>query len=269
MASAGDYTDSGPAAAARRRPAIAPATSSAPKTAEPATRCLAPAATSAPAFSGPTPPSTAIPQAEPLGADRLREPFHAGQRVGEERLAAPAGVHRHDEDEVAEAHRLVEGRERRPRVDRHPRRRAPRPDELRESVKMRLRLHVDRDARRAGVEVLVERPERFLDHQMDVERDLRVPSERAEDQGTDRQVGDEVPVHDVEMDEVGPGLLARRDRLVEAPEVRGQEGRGDPDGVGHGTLSADATTNETASFRVTGKPACGNCRRIVPAAAPS
>ncbi len=125
-------------------------------------------------------------------------------------------------------------------------------DELREPVEVRLGLDVDRDPRRARVEILVERPERLLDHQVDVEGDLRVPAKRAQDQGADGEVRHEVPVHHVEMDEVRPAPLAGRDRLVQPSEVGGEEGGGDPEGQGHGAPSADATTNETASLRVTG-----------------
>ena len=141
---------------------------------------------------------------------------------------------------------------------------------LGEAVEVRFGLHMDGEARRPGVEILVERPKRLLDHQMNVEGEVRGAAEGPEDERADGQIRDEAPVHDVEVDGVGARPLAGGDLLREPPEVRRQKRGGDLHArVGHGDPSAEATTNERTSFLETGKPDCGNWRRIVPAAAPS
>ena len=54
-----------------------------------------------------------------------------------------------------------------------------------------------------------------------------------DDVGPERQVGDELAVHHVPLDEVDARLLQRGDLLAEPGEVGRQHGRGDLDRAGH------------------------------------
>ena len=54
-----------------------------------------------------------------------------------------------------------------------------------------------------------------------------------DDVGPEREVGHELAVHDVPLDEVDAGLLQGGDLLAEPGEVGGQHGRGDLDRAGH------------------------------------
>jgi hypothetical protein len=66
-----------------------------------------------------------------------------------------------------------------------------------------------------------------LDHEMDVEREFRVLSNGRDDSRPERNVIDEMAVHDVEMQPIGAGLLGAVDLVLETGEVRGEDGRSD------------------------------------------
>ena len=70
-------------------------------------------------------------------------------------------------------------------------------------------------------------------HQVGLERDGDEVARRGDDVGTERQVGDELAVHHVPLDEVDAGLLQGDDLLTEAGEVGRQHRRGDLDRAGH------------------------------------
>ena len=94
-------------------------------------------------------------------------------------------------------------------------------------MKVRPRLGMDGDDVGAGFGEGVEERIDGRDHQMDVERLLRVRPERLHDRGTDRQVRDEMAVHHVDMDPVGAGLVDRANLLAEPGEICREDGRGD------------------------------------------
>ena len=76
---------------------------------------------------------------------------------------------------------------------------------------------------REGVEEAID----WRDHQMDVERFLRVRAERLHHNGADGEVGHEVAVHHVDMDPVGAGLVDRAHFIAEFGEIGGKDGRRD------------------------------------------
>ena len=73
-----------------------------------------------------------------------------------------------------------------------------------------------------GVEEIVDR----RNHQMDVERLGAVRAKRLHHRRADRQVGDEMPVHHVDVDPVGAGGVDRAHLLAEAGKIGGQDRRG-------------------------------------------
>ena len=70
---------------------------------------------------------------------------------------------------------------------------------------------------------------RVLDHEVDVDGQAGLAADGRDELGPEGQVGHEVPVHDVDVDEVGPGLVGQLDGLGEPREIGGQDGRGDED----------------------------------------
>ncbi len=69
----------------------------------------------------------------------------------------------------------------------------------------------------------------MLDHEMDVERKFGVFSHRRDDRRPERNVIDEVAVHDVEMQPIGAGFFGAMDLGFETGEVRGEDGWSDED----------------------------------------
>ena len=71
------------------------------------------------------------------------------------------------------------------------------------------------------------------DHQVHVKRLLGVPPERLHHVGAERNVGNEVAVHHVDMDPVGAGLVDRNDFLAKLGEIGSQNRRGDEQRTAH------------------------------------
>jgi len=67
---------------------------------------------------------------------------------------------------------------------------------------------------------------------MDVERLGAVRAKRLHHGGSDRQIGHEMPVHHIDVDPVGAGLIDRANFLAELREVGGKD-RGCDEGAGH------------------------------------
>jgi hypothetical protein len=103
-------------------------------------------------------------------------------------------------------------------------------------VEARFRVEADPARARAG-----EGPGELVDglhHQVHVDGGLDAPfAQRLAHQRPDRQVGDVVVVHHVEMDDVRAGGEHGLDLLPEAGEIGGKDGRGDEWGWhGHSLL---------------------------------
>lgn len=86
---------------------------------------------------------------------------------------------------------------------------------------------VHRDDGRAGLGECIQVTVGIGDHQVYVERQLRHPVKGGDDGHPDRDIGHEMTVHDIDVDEVGPACLDARDRLGEAREVGRQNRRRD------------------------------------------
>src|SRR3546814_758740 len=105
-------------------------------------------------------------------------------------------------------------------------------DLLDRAVGVRPRLGMDGDRVRArlgeGFEIRIDR----RDHQMDVEGLAGVGAQRLHHRRADRDVGDEMPVHHVDMDPVGARAVDRAYFLSEFREIGGEDRWSNTD-VGH------------------------------------
>ena len=88
-------------------------------------------------------------------------------------------------------------------------------------------LDVERDRVAAGVEVLVDVAAGLADHQVGVERDLGPRPQRLDRLRAERQVRDEVGVHDVEVDAIRAGTGHAPNGVGEVAEVGVEDARGD------------------------------------------
>ena len=152
-----------------------------------------------------------------------------------ERLATEARLDGHHQDDVEELRVRLERRQRRRRLDREPGRPPGCPDPAQGRRDLLLDLDVEGDRVAAGLEVLVEEAAGLVDHQVRVERQLGPRSEVLDGLGAERQVRDEVGVHDVEVDPVAARPLDPADGVRQVGQVGIEDARGDPrPTAGHG-----------------------------------
>ena len=180
----------------------------------------------------------------------------------DELLPAEAGVHGHHEHVVELGQDLVERRQGRGGVEGHPRPNAPLAQERDLALQVRHRFLVQRDPGRPRVHEGLQVPVRVLDHQVNVEGKRRGLVEGRHDGRAERDVGDEMTVHDVDVHERRPTAGGARDLFREAREV----GRKDRRGEDHGPLWL--TSRLIAVWGFTRYPESGAWRSTRPAGAP-
>ena len=98
------------------------------------------------------------------------------------------------------------------------------------------RLDVNGDAVGAGLGKRLDVGIDRRDHQMHVEGQRAVGSERRDDARADGQVGHEMPVHHIDMQPVRTGVRDRPHLLAKARKVSRQNGRRDPELLLHGEV---------------------------------
>ena len=79
---------------------------------------------------------------------------------------------------------------------------------------------------RPGLDEPVEEPAGVLDHQVNFQRKVRDRAQPLDDHRPHAEIGDEVSVHHVDVDAVGPGRGDLADELTEPGEVGGEDGGG-------------------------------------------
>ena len=100
-------------------------------------------------------------------------------------------------------------------------------DAAHRAVQVRRGLDVDADHVGAGLDVVGQAPLGRLDHEVRIQDQGRDPAERPDDRGADGQVGQEVAVHHVDVDDGGAAGFDLPDRFAQVGEVGRQEGGGD------------------------------------------
>ena len=198
----------------------------------------------------------------------LREPPDLADAVHaafDEALPAPARVDRHDDDVVHGRQRLLERCQRTEGVDGQSG-----PDvegaEVGDGlVEMGHGFGMHRDRVRARLRVGPDVFGSVLDHQVGVERQVRAAPDRRDHHRPEGQVGDVVPVHDVEVQPVRPGIFHRPDLLRQTGEVGGEKRRGEP----HPDPRLYRLRVSTIrSVRLTLAPAAGTWSTTMPAGTP-
>ena len=139
------------------------------------------------------------------GVDRLAQGGDLGELALDEGLAAEAGIDAHHQHEIEVAQHVLDGGDRRRRVEHAARLLAQALDELDRAVDVRARLGMERDRVGAGLGIGRHHGIDRRDHQMDVERQAAVLAQRLHHHRADGDVGHEVAVHHVDMDPVGAG----------------------------------------------------------------
>ena len=171
-----------------------------------------------------TPPSTSSRIAGAIRVDHPPGRRDFREHPLDELLAPEAGVDGHDQQEIDIGQDRLDQAERRRRVQGDPGFEPLFADHRDRPVKMGRRLHMDRDpvapGLREGVDVLFG----IFDHQVDVEGKFRGFPDRGDEPRADRDVGDEMAVHDVDVNPVRSRGLDGNDLFAETAEVRRQDG---------------------------------------------
>ena len=239
--------------------------------AEPTTRMSTPRPPANSAVSRFIPPSTWTSPPNDLWLQQIacREQLLA-RDVLHELLATEAGLDGHDHHDVEQLPVGLQGAERRGRLQRQPRGPTGGPDLSQGRRDLLLDLDVDRDRVASGVEVLIDVASRLADHQVSIERQLRPRTQVLDRLRAERQVRDEVAVHDVEVDAVGAGFLDTADGIGEVGEVGIEDAGGDscPAGLGaHSPTPAGTGSWLRSPRRAAALSATSRARRLATAGA--
>ncbi len=201
-------------------------------------------------------------------ADQLAHARDLGQHGGDEALAAEAGVHRHDADEVDAVEHPGDGLGRGRGVERDAGPGAEVANRLQRAVEMRAGLGVDGQDVGAGLgkggQVGIDRG----DHQVDVERRPDMRPDGFDQRRAEGDVRHEMPVHDVDMHPVGALVLDGAALGAEGGKVGGQDRGRDLHGAVEGhwrAPSVSATLSGILAGIARGWPVSGSgCGGIAP-----
>ena len=148
--------------------------------------------------------------------------------------AAKAGVDAHDEDVVHHGKDFNQGLDRRGGVDDDGRQHVVLGDVLEGAMEMAADFLLDGDQVGAGSGEGGDEGVRVLDHQVAVERKLGDGAERFDHRGAKGDVGDEVAVHHVDVEDGGAATSGCGNVVGEVGKVRGEDGGCEFDhGAGH------------------------------------
>ena len=157
-------------------------------------------------------------QAE-LAAD-FGQPADLVERKGDEFLPAEAGIHAHDENVVDHGEDFCDEIDARGRVEDNARLHAVVKDHLERAVQVRAGLVVDADPVGArlgkGGDVIVG----VIDHQVAVEGQARGLAQAGHHGRADCHIGDEVAVHDIDVDDRAAAALGRGNLIGQMGKVR-------------------------------------------------
>ena len=154
----------------------------------------------------------------------LREHF------GQERLSAEAWVHRHDEDEIEAIQNVSERVLRRVGIEGDAGGGPELSDPAQCSAEMGTRFDVHCDDVSTGVDEHLEKVVGIGDHEVNIDGSLCGGAHSLDDEGADRDVRNEVTVHDVDMNPISARGHDISNVVGQSTEVGGEDGGGDRDG---------------------------------------
>jgi hypothetical protein len=165
-----------------------------------------------------------------LGRQQLAQLGEPGGRGGDVALASPARVDAHQQAEIDDVGDRLDRLDRSAGVDHDPCRAAELADQLEPVVDVRSRLGVDGYDVGARFRERLDLPLRAVDHQVYVENRAAAVDElaqRFDDERPDRDRGDEVTVHHVDVDHLRARVEDHRHVPAQVGEVRREDRRRD------------------------------------------
>ena len=149
----------------------------------------------------------------------FRDEGDLGDAVGDEGLSAESGMDGHDENEVGPIEERYEPFDGGLGVDGDPDLQALFFYPLYRGMDVPFCFAVDGDRVASRVGEGVDVSDGVVDHQVGIEESVRVSSDGLDHRRSERYVGDEHPVHNIEVDPVRAGLVCPGDLLAESGEV--------------------------------------------------
>src|SRR5512146_2450431 len=111
------------------------------------------------------------------------------------------------------------------RVDHHTRLRSEGPDVLKRAMQMDTGFLMHTDPVRSRIDKGWNEVVRPLDHQVNIQGHIDNLADRLHHRRSDRQVGDKMPIHYVEMQHGGPRRNSLADLFAQARKIGGKDGR--------------------------------------------
>lgn len=162
-----------------------------------------------------------------------------GDGFVDERLTAEARIDRHDEEGVDVAEEGFHGAHGGGGIDREAGAEPEGADFPEDSFHARAQFHMDDELVGAGLLEGLEEDFGAGAHQVDVEEESREGADGADDGGAEGDIGNEVAVHDVEVEPVGAGARGAGDFAVESGEIGCEQGRRNEHGARMGAVGGD------------------------------
>src|SRR6266436_733345 len=152
-------------------------------------------------------------------------------------LATETRMYRHDEKKIQLGEKWLEQGKRRGRIQGQTSAAAPATNLLQGfgNFVFRFRFNVDRDRVRSGVDKTGQVMIGMFDHEMDVERQSRELANSRDDSRSEGNVIDEMSVHDVAMNPIGPGLFNPAHFIGQSGKIGGENGGSDQN-ASHGVM---------------------------------
>ena len=143
---------------------------------------------------------------------------------GQKGLPTKAGIHRHDQIAIYHVDQILRRIDRGMRIEGDSRSGSPVADLTEQAMEMHRRLPVNGNLPNSQIEQPAQIILRVGDHQMDVHRQVgKLSNQLLNDGKSEAQIWHEMPVHEVEVQDVGPRLDTSRDLLAHTVEVAGQK----------------------------------------------
>jgi len=141
----------------------------------------------------------------------------------DEVLSAEAGVHAHKQNEVEIVQDVAQPLNGCGRIEDDTGFGAFFPYESKGSLEVTWSFHVYADHVHPSVDKRFDKTVRILDHEMGVKGQVGAAAELSHNRGAESDVGDEMPIHDVKVDNVRPAPVHLGDFLAQAAKVGGKK----------------------------------------------
>ncbi len=172
-------------------------------------------------------------EAEAARLPDIREQLNFLEGRADKGLATEAGVHAHDKDMMNQWKNLIDSVDRCGRVYDHSGLASVRCDQMKGAIEMDAGFPVDGDPISAGFGKCGYELVRTFNHEMTIEWNFRDFAKRSNDGGPDRDVRDEMTIHNVHVENGGSPFDSGLCFRAEAGEVSRQDGRSELD---HGNV---------------------------------